>query len=342
VSHRANNWILNLAHLTQVAHPHRVTRALFTLSNTTASGNPGNIASTSTLHPCNTSGNVIYVDASSPYPRGVSMGNLGSSPTTNLPYLGGASTSGNPGFPAHSTPTNPNPNFQQPYYQTMAYGPNIPPMGTGVPHGPIPNIFLPRTPTYVIPNPRVEGEVNDGVRDQIARTLREFRFTPKGQARSYQIPYPEYFDMIPCPWGFRVPDLAKFTDDDAKTTYEHIEQFLAQVNDVGITDVHKIRMFLLSLTGVAFNWFSPLPPNSIDSWVSLEQKFHDYFYNWEVELRLSDLTSLRQKYTETISDYLRQFRDVRNRCYSLTIAEKDLADLAFAALTPYLRDKLDR
>jgi hypothetical protein len=73
----------------------------------------------------------------------------------------------------------------------------------------------------------------------------------------------------------------------------------------------------------------------------LEQKFHDYFYNGDVELRISDLTSLRQKYTETISDYLRWFREVRNWCYNLTIAEKDLVDLAFAGLTPYLKDKLD-
>jgi hypothetical protein len=147
--------------------------------------------------------------------------------------------------------------------------------------------------------------------------------------------------MIPYPRGFRVPDLAKFTGDDTKTTYEHIGQFLAQVNDVGITDIHKIRMFPLSLTGTAFNWFTSLPPNSIDSWDSLEQKFHDYFYNGEVELRLFNLTSLRQKYTETISDYLRWFREVRNRCYNLTIVEKDLADPAFAGLTPYLRDKLE-
>jgi hypothetical protein len=60
------------------------------------------------------------------------------------------------------------------------------------------------------------------VRDQIAITLREFRFTPKGQARSYQKPYLEYFDTIPYPRGFWVSDLAKFTGDDAKTTYEHI------------------------------------------------------------------------------------------------------------------------
>jgi hypothetical protein len=110
---------------------------------------------------------------------------------------------------------------------------------------------------------------------------------------------------------------------------------------VGITDVHKITMFPLSLTWAAFNWFTFLPSNLIDSWASLEQKFHDYFYNGEVEHRLSDLTSLRQKYTETVFDYLKQFREVRNRCYNLTIAEKDLTDLAFAGLTPYLKDKLD-
>jgi DNA repair ATPase RecN len=91
---------------------------------------------------------------------------------------------------------------------------------------------------------------------------------------------------------------------------------------VGITDVHKIRMFPLSLTGVAFNWFTSLPLNLIDSWASLEQKFHDYFYNGEVEHRLSDLASLRQKYTETVSNYLKQFREVRNQCYNLTIAKK--------------------
>jgi hypothetical protein len=74
------------------------------LGSTTTPFNPRNIASTSTLHPGNTSGNAIYVDASSSYPGGVLMENLGTSPTANLPYSGGASTSDNPGFLAHTTP----------------------------------------------------------------------------------------------------------------------------------------------------------------------------------------------------------------------------------------------
>jgi hypothetical protein len=104
----------------------------------------------------------------------------------------------------------------------MAYGPNIPSTATGVPHTPIPDIFFPRTPFYVTPNLRVEGEVNDGVMDQIVRTLRDFGFTPKGHARFYQKPYLEYFDTIAYPCGFWVLDLARFMGDDAKTTYEHI------------------------------------------------------------------------------------------------------------------------
>jgi hypothetical protein len=98
----------------------------------------------------------------------------------------------------------------------MAYEPNIPPMGTGVPHGPIPDILFPRTPAYMTPNLRAKGEMNEWVRDQIARTLREFGFTPKGQARSYQKSYPKYFDMIPYPRGFWVLDLSRFTGDDAR------------------------------------------------------------------------------------------------------------------------------
>jgi hypothetical protein len=177
VSHRVNNWILNLAHLTRVAHPHQVTRAPFTWV-TLLHRVLGNVAGTGTSHLGNTSGNVIYVDANSPYTGGVSLGNPGSFSTANQPYPGGMSTLGNSGFSAHTTPTNPNPNFQQPYYQTMSYGPNIPPRVRVFCMILFPNIFFPRTSAYATPNPRV-GD-NEGVRDQIARTLQEFGFTPRG------------------------------------------------------------------------------------------------------------------------------------------------------------------
>jgi hypothetical protein len=105
--------------------------------------------------------------------------------------------------------------------------------------------------------------------------------------------------------------------------------------------VHKIRLFPLSLSGMAFNWFVSLPPNSVDTWDQLEQKFHDYFYNGETELKLSNPVAVKQRGGETVSDYVWRFRTTRNKCYGLTIGERDLAELAFAWLSVALRDKME-
>jgi hypothetical protein len=130
----------------------------------------------------------------------------------NTSSSGSTSTPGNHGVLANvSQPSQGvNLNLQQPFYQTMSYGPNIAPMGNGIPYVPIPDVLFPRTPSHGTPNNRADGEMTDGVKEQIARTLREFGFTPRGCAKVYQKPYPEYFDTIPYPQGLRVPDFAKF------------------------------------------------------------------------------------------------------------------------------------
>jgi hypothetical protein len=68
----------------------------------------------------------------------------------------------------------------------------------------------------------------------------------------------------------------------------------------------------LSLSSTAFSWFVSLPLNSVDTWERLEQKFHEYFYNGESELRLSHLVTIKQKYNESEFNYMRRFRDTRN------------------------------
>jgi hypothetical protein len=58
-------------------------------------------------------------------------------------------------------------------------------------------------------------------------------------------------------------------------------------------------------------------------------------------LRLSHLTAIKQKHTEHVIDYIRRFRDTRNRCFNLNIFNKDLANLAYSRLTPHLKGKLE-
>jgi len=84
-----------------------------------------------------------------------------------------------------------------------------------------------------------------------------------------------------------------------------------------------------------------LPHGSILAWPHLEQKFHDHFYSGDNELKLSHLTSVKQKNDESVSDYVKRFRDMKNRCYSLVISERDLADLVLSGLKTYIKDRLE-
>jgi hypothetical protein len=58
-------------------------------------------------------------------------------------------------------------------------------------------------------------------------------------------------------------------------------------------------------------------------------------------LRLSHLAGIRQKQGELVASYVRRFRDMRNKCYSLTNGERDLAKLVFAGLIPSIKDKME-
>jgi hypothetical protein len=83
------------------------------------------------------------------------------------------------------------------------------------------------------------------------------------------------------------------------------------MGDASLADYLKVRLFPLSLSGIAFSWFSALPPGSILTWAHLEQRFHDHFYSKENELKLSHLTSVKQQYDESIVDYIKRFRDIK-------------------------------
>jgi hypothetical protein len=105
--------------------------------------------------------------------------------------------------------------------------------------------------------------------------------------------YPDYYDQLPYPRGYRVHEFSKFSGEDGKTTSEHVGQFILQCGEVSANDTLKFRMFPLSLSDTAFTWFTSLTPNSIFTWAQLEQKNYEYFYSDDTELRLSHLTAIK-------------------------------------------------
>ena len=115
---------------------------------------------------------------------------------------------------------------------------------------------------------------------------------------------------------------------------------MAQHGEASSSNSLRVRLFSLSLTGTTFSWFASLP-NSVQSWNELEQKFHDHFYNGDNEAKIIDLTSVRQGRDESVSDYFKRFKDIKNRCFNLTISEKDLAEIALGGLCSYLKERLE-
>jgi hypothetical protein len=182
----------------------------------------------------------------------------------------------------------------------------------------------------------------DIVREEIAGVFRDklgVSMIPGGQ--SYRKPYDSQFDHHPYPQRTRIPEFAKFSGDQGKSTREHIGQFLAQLGELADTEAFRVRLFSLSLTGTAFAWYTTLPPNSVVSWGDLEQKFHDLFFSGDYELDLVDLVALRQAKDESVNDYIRRFQDTRNRCFQIHLVEKQLAGLAFNGLRYYLKERLE-
>jgi hypothetical protein len=114
---------------------------------------------------------------------------------------------------------------------------------------------------------------------------------------------------------------------------EHVSRFLAQCEEASAEEAMKVRFFRLSLTRSAFTWFSSLPSNSTKGWADLEKQFHTYFFAGIDEIKLSDLISVRQQEGESAMEYIQRFRNVRSRCYSLSLSDVQLADLAFQGLS---------
>jgi len=109
-----------------------------------------------------------------------------------------------------------------------------------------------------------------------------------------------------------------------------------QCGEAGNQDALRVRLFSMSLSGSAFAWFTTLLANSILYWVDLEKQFHQFFYSGICEMKLTDLTSLRQRNDESVAAFIQRFRDVKNHCYSLVLSDQQLAEVAFQGLLPHI------
>ena len=155
----------------------------------------------------------------------------------------------------------------------------------------------------------------------------------------YKTPYPAVYDQIPLPHKYKLPDFTKFSRQGEVSTVEHINRFIMQCGEAAQNDALKVLLFSMSLSGSAFTWFTTLPANSILFWADLEKQFHQFFYSGVCDMKLANLTNLRQRNNESVAAFIQRFRDAKNHCYSLVLSDQQLAEVAFQGLLPHIKEK---
>jgi hypothetical protein len=169
----------------------------------------------------------------------------------------------------------------------------------------------------------------------------QFGLNPKMQGPAYTPPFPEWYYRVILPPRVKPPtEFTKFYGQDDTSTVEHIARYLMHLGEASADEAFKVRYFPLSLTCSVFQWFTSLPPKSVGTWRELEQKFHAHYFSGSTEKKLIDLTTLKQRHNETPLEFLRRFKEVKGMCFSLTLPDDQLADMAVAGMLPAVQEKL--
>jgi hypothetical protein len=175
--------------------------------------------------------------------------------------------------------------------------------------------------------------------DQISAILRDqFGTLPRRRAIGYTKPYPSKYDLIPLLPKYRMPEFTKFSGAEGSSSIEHVSRYLAQLGMISVSDPLRVRFFSQSLIGPAFGWYTSLGLDSIRTWKQLEEQFHTQYHSEGAEAGISDLAQVSQKRGETVAEYIQRFREVRKRCYSTRISEKEVVELASLGLVKPIRD----
>ena len=74
-----------------------------------------------------------------------------------------------------------------------------------------------------------------------------------GSSRLCQRSYPAEFDLVSFLASWFVPNFMKFSGDDNRAPWEHIDQYILQLGKADFHDALRIHLFSLSLTGTAFS-----------------------------------------------------------------------------------------
>ncbi|KAG8376466.1 hypothetical protein BUALT_Bualt09G0066400 [Buddleja alternifolia] len=144
---------------------------------------------------------------------------------------------------------------------------------------------------------------------------REIKRNEDGMTHNLKIvtkPYPSWVDKVPFPPGFTQPEFRRF--DGKGNPREHVAHFIARLAQLGENKLLWLQLFVQSLEGPAFVWYSNLPEGSIPDWDSLIREFYNQFSNTERRVGVAELIETKQRDNESVSDFIARWQALTFRC----------------------------
>jgi hypothetical protein len=120
----------------------------------------------------------------------------------------------------------------------------------------------------------------------------------------------------PWPTNFRAGTYPKYNGSTDPAQY--IMSYQVVVASSGGHDATMAKSFIIALEGSALNWYTRLPPLSIDSWKGLRDKFLLNFQGYQPDTdALDELSLYKQQEKETLWEYYRKFQTLKSQLPSV-------------------------
>ncbi|KAB2614742.1 hypothetical protein D8674_021330 [Pyrus ussuriensis x Pyrus communis] len=116
----------------------------------------------------------------------------------------------------------------------------------------------------------------------------------------------------PMPRGYQPPKFMQF--DGKGNPKQHVAHFIETCNNAGTEGDYLVKQFVSSLKSNAFDWYTDLEPESINSWDQLEREFLNRFYRTRRTVSMLELTSTKQWRDEPVINYINRWRSLSLDC----------------------------
>ncbi|KAH7859342.1 hypothetical protein Vadar_013106 [Vaccinium darrowii] len=150
------------------------------------------------------------------------------------------------------------------------------------------------------------------LQEMIASTIRAQYGGPAQSCFVYLKPYTKRIDYFRMPVGYQPPKFQQF--DGKGNPKQHIAHFVETCNNAGTEGDLLVKQFIRSLKGNAFEWYTDLELESIDSWEQMERKFLNRFYSTRRTVSMMELTNTKQWKDEPVVDYINRWRAISLDC----------------------------